>query len=491
MKKRERQDSEWKPEKKFKQRECIFVSTGAQCKVTEVFAEEGSVAVLPCKCNPSSTFPRAIVWSKDNQGTVWRKQKSGLQYWGSSWTQGGVPRVRCPHFNFERGDYSLQITNVREEDGGIYSCRIENANQVTNMVRLRIIKVSISPPAAIGGENVSISCNVTPWPYGADVQWTLNKSLFVPRSESITNREVANRVVRTEATSEVTGNWTCVVTYQGKKGQASATLTMKGINKPFKDNTKLYSAAGSAVSLPCVFSPGPTPTSPVWEKLKPESLFNPVPGPLPASFSPPSPSSQNPWDLSASLKEVRFEDAGKYRCSATAGRQRFTRNMQLVVAQIESSSTPKTKHSVTLTCKVTDTSDITDYEWVHVAYDYNNTPSVESRQKGNTLTINTASDENQGEWVCRFYRKEDMLGNVTYHALQMSALTGKKSSSPTQNTAVIVGLSILLLVLLLVLAQMYKNHQRRRRILQYPALETIIHTASNEREERERNQVQK
>lgn len=473
----------------------ISVMKGAQCQVTEVFAEEGSLAVLPCKCSPSFAFPRAIIWSKANQGTVWRKQKSGLQYWGSSWTQEGVQRVRCPHFNFERGDYSLQITNVKEKDGGIYSCRIEHANQVTqNEVRLRIIKVSIFPSAVMGGENVLISCNVTPWPYGADVQWTLNDSPFVPQTESITNREASNRVMREKATSKVTGNWTCVVTYQGKRGQAFATLTIKGIIKPSKDSIKLYSAEGSAVSLPCVFSPGLTPASPVWEKLKPESLFNPVPGRLPASFSPPSSSSQSPWDLSASLKEVRFEDGGKYRCSATAGGQRFTRNMQLVVAKIESSSASKTKHLVTLTCKLTDASEVTDYEWVHVVYDHSNTsytPSVGSIQKGKTLTINTVSEENQGEWVCRYYRKEDILGNVTYHLQQMSALTREKSSAPTQNKAVIVGLGILLLVLLLILAQMYKNHQRRKRILQYPALETIIHTASNEREERERNQVKK
>lgn len=72
--------------------------------------------------------------------TVWRKQKSGLQYWGSSWAQKGASRVRCPHSLFEKGDYSLQINDVREEDGGLYSCSLECGNQVTeNKVMLRII----------------------------------------------------------------------------------------------------------------------------------------------------------------------------------------------------------------------------------------------------------------------------------------------------------------------------------------------------------------
>lgn len=73
--------------------------------------------------------------------TVWRKQKSGLQYWGSAWSLKGIQRAECPHFKFERGDYSLQINSVREEDGGVYSCRVENVDRVTeNIVRLRVIK---------------------------------------------------------------------------------------------------------------------------------------------------------------------------------------------------------------------------------------------------------------------------------------------------------------------------------------------------------------
>lgn len=73
--------------------------------------------------------------------TVWRKQKSGLQYWGAAWSLKGIQRAECPHFKFERGDYSLQINSVREEDGGVYSCRVENVDRVTeNIVRLRVIK---------------------------------------------------------------------------------------------------------------------------------------------------------------------------------------------------------------------------------------------------------------------------------------------------------------------------------------------------------------
>lgn len=43
-------------------------STETQCQATEVFAEEGSGAVLPCKTNSLSLIPAAIVWSKANKG---------------------------------------------------------------------------------------------------------------------------------------------------------------------------------------------------------------------------------------------------------------------------------------------------------------------------------------------------------------------------------------------------------------------------------------
>ncbi|XP_070767756.1 lymphocyte activation gene 3 protein-like [Enoplosus armatus] len=467
-----------------------FLMTGAQCEVTEVLAEAGFQAVLPCKCSPLTTFAPTIIWSKADKGTVWRKQKSGLQYWGSSWSQKGIQRAQCPHSKFERGDYSLQINNVREEDGGMYYCRVEHGDQVAeNKVMLRIIKVSVSSSVAIWGSDVSIGCDVTPWPHGAVVQWKLNNSPFVPQTRITPNR--VKSVVTEKATARVMGKWTCVVGYKGKEGRASSTLTVQGIIQPSKDNTKVYAAVGSAVTLPCVFSPGLTPSGPVWEKLKPEFLFKPAPGRLPASFSASPPSSQLPWEKSASLKEVAFEDEGRYRCSGTIEGQRVTRNMQLVVAKIGSSIPSDKKGSVTLTCQLTDSSQVTDYEWVHVVYDLNGTQSVGSIQKGKTLSISKVSEENRGEWACRFYGKEGILGNVTYNIQLMSGLSGQKSSGLSHNTAAVVGLSFLLLVLLLILAQMYKNHQRRKRLFQYPALETIIHTTSNEREERERNRVKK
>ncbi|XP_068426588.1 lymphocyte activation gene 3 protein-like [Clinocottus analis] len=468
-----------------------FLLTAAQCEEIEVFAEAGSQAVLPCKCSPLYPYIPAILWSKADTGTVWRKQRSGLQFWGSIWSPKVTQRrIKCPHSKFEKGDFSLHINNVREEDGGVYSCRVEHGDRVIlKVVTLRITQVSVSSLVPVWGSDVSISCKVTPWPPGASVRWTLNNSPFVPQTGIASNGGTTKNAVSEKATARLTGNWTCVVDYKGKELRASAALTVKGVIHPSKDDTKVYAAVGSAVTLPCVFSPGLIPSNPVWEKLRPGFLFKPTPGRLPSSFSSSKLFSQLPSDQSASLKEVGLEDEGRYRCSGSIEGQQVTRNMQLVVAKIHSSVPSQAKGSETLTCQLTDSSEVTDYEWVHVEYDLNGTRSVGSIQKGKTVSVSKVSEENHGEWACRFYGKDGILGNVTYHIQRMSRLSGQKSVGVSHNTAAMVGLSFLLIVLLLVLAQMYKNHQRRKRIFQYPALETIVHTVSNEREERERNKV--
>lgn len=59
--------------------------------------------------------------------------KSGLQYRGLL-----THRAQCPHTQFERGDYSLWISDVREEDGGVYSCAVDGEG--ATVVTLRIMK---------------------------------------------------------------------------------------------------------------------------------------------------------------------------------------------------------------------------------------------------------------------------------------------------------------------------------------------------------------
>uniref|UniRef100_A0A3P8WXB8 Lymphocyte activating 3 n=1 Tax=Cynoglossus semilaevis TaxID=244447 RepID=A0A3P8WXB8_CYNSE len=416
--------------------------------------------------------------------TVWRKQRSGLQYWGASWTQKGVYRAHCPHPQFMKGDYSLLISRVVPEDGGVYFCSVEHLGLTTTVtVTLRVMAVSIFPSVPIPGGKVSVTCDVTPWPVGASVQWMLNNQSYSPPSVSTSNK---NTMVMQQVAMKLTGTWTCVLGYKGREGRVSADLSVKGIIHPPTDDTRVYAAVGSAVHLPCVFSPGFTPSSSLWEKLQPASFFSKLtPDRLPPSFFTPPPSDQSPLDKSAGLKEVDFQDGGRYRCSGTIQGQSLTRVMKLVVAKSEWSC----QHSATLTCQLSDDSEVTGYEWLQVTSEVNGSQTVRSVHQGETLSISLLSEDTWTTWVCLFSKKDGILGNVTYQVQMTSSLTGQRSTGLSQNTVAVVGLSVLLLVLLLVLAQTYKNVQRRKRILQYPALEGIVHSISNEREKRERTRV--
>lgn len=76
--------------------------------------------------------------------------------------------------------------------------------------------------------------------------------------------------------------------------------------------------------------------------------------------------------------------------------------------------------SVTMTCQLTDTSEVAHYEWVHRDFDHGGNPSVVSIHKGKNLEITQTSGDDKGEWTCRFYGKQGILGNVTHRIAVMS-----------------------------------------------------------------------
>ena len=62
------------------------------------------------------------------------------------------------------------------------------------------------------------------------MQWTVNNVAVQQQTESNSDSDTINKVLRERAAARFAGNWTCVVDYGGKVGRASATLTMKGEN---------------------------------------------------------------------------------------------------------------------------------------------------------------------------------------------------------------------------------------------------------------------
>ncbi|XP_061675758.1 hemicentin-1-like [Syngnathoides biaculeatus] len=449
-------------------------------EVQEVLAASNSQVLLPCDCSSSHT----VAWTKDHQGTVWRQEKSGLQFWGLRWLQQGEQRVRCPRCQVTGGDCGLRISNVGEQDGGLYTCEFQSGGRVvTRSHMLRVIKVSFSPMAPVAGVQLSITCSVTPHPPTATVRWRLNNDSFVPRSR--VRPFTSPWTVEEKASVLLTGEWTCLVARGGKQGRASAALNVRGIVHPPRDDTKVYAAVGSAATLPCVFSAGLNPTETTWQKLEPDPLSRSSPDPLPPSFSSFPPIYRPTLDHSARLKDIGLEDEGTYMCSGVVEGQSFSRKVQLVVAKIDRYVTRT--EAVTLTCQLTDTSEVTRYQWVHVTYDLSGARLVKPIQGGKSLRLSRVSPEDAAEWVCQFYGTKGPLGNVTHGiAPQYGHLSGLANLSYT--TSVALGVSAFLVLLVLILAQMYRNHQRRKRIFQYATMESILHAKSNEREAAERGQ---
>ncbi|KAJ8005180.1 hypothetical protein DPEC_G00143960 [Dallia pectoralis] len=463
-----------------------LVTGRCQCESgnSEVYAEEGSQATLPCVCRPTSLTAAVIHWTRGQKGTLWRKSRNGLEYRGA-----GGRRVRVPHSQVGVGEYSMYIHGVRTEDGGKYTCMVQDGEKhIFNKVTLRVIKVSVSPPEPVEHSKIKLACSVHPWPAGATVSWEHNEKTVNPKSSAYAFSTARVGVLEGKASESMMGNWSCVISSHGmKQGNAATALTVRGIVNPSSDSVKVYAEVGSAVTLPCVFSNGLTPSHPVWERLDAGGSILPLPPSLNRSSLPSFPFLP-PWDVSVQMGEVGQVDGGRYRCSATVEGYSLAREMQLVTAHVLINEPSTQKATVTLTCHLSDTSEVTDWDWVLVNANPNNTQSVSSIQKGRVLRINRVTDRNADQWVCRFHGKQGVLGNVTYHPSQMSGLRGETEPEASSKTVLVFSLGFLL-VALLVLGQMYRNHRRRKMILQYPAMETIVHTTANEREERERSRV--
>lgn len=71
------------------------------------------------------------------------------------------------------------------------------------------------------------------------------------------------------------------------------------------------------------------------------------------------------------------------------------------------------KKTLTLTCQLTDTSEITRYQWIRVTQDASGERRAESVQEGKSLRLSDVSRGDAGEWACRFFVARGLLGNVT------------------------------------------------------------------------------
>lgn len=89
--------------------------------------------------------------------------------------------------------------------------------------------MTISPAIVVLEMDFAASCQVTPWPTAARVQWKLNdKALLLRPRLSKSDTAHMTSVVEDRASERLAGRWVCEVTHQGEVWRASATLTVQG-----------------------------------------------------------------------------------------------------------------------------------------------------------------------------------------------------------------------------------------------------------------------
>ncbi|XP_062847639.1 lymphocyte activation gene 3 protein-like [Trichomycterus rosablanca] len=447
---------------------------GSHGEMTEVFAEIDTEAVLPCDVYSPWHQSPAVAWKKitghGSERTVWRRSKSGLEFR----PPGPNQRAYCPHPNFGEANYSLHIERTRDEDAGLYRCLVGETGRKVKDVMLKVVKVLFTPAKVVEGECLTVTCVVTPMLRGS-MTLELNGSL-----KSRTSRHVINKVSQSDS-----GTWSCLI--KGSQAQASASLQVKGIVVPVDNRAVVYAEVGSPITLPCIFSKGLIPYSFSWKRESGETGLPPV------LFNSSSPDSSVQWDGSVHIKSVQEEDKGVYRCSgnvkgANGRSMTIERTMQLVTALVRSSYK---NDRLTLSCLISSADLVTEYEWIYLSYGVNDTQTMTpvQRSTSNVLIISRADEKPPGAWVCRYYNEKQLLGNVTHPLQMMSGLEGHEKSGNGSKVAIIMCVCFLLLLLPLILLQMYKNHRRRKMILQYPAMETIVHQAATKREFQERSKA--
>ncbi|KAJ8289893.1 hypothetical protein GJAV_G00006490 [Gymnothorax javanicus] len=455
--------------------------TVARCD--EIVVQAGSMAVLPCSIESLPQAQLSVQWVKiygSKQNAVWRIEQSGMEFRGME----TIKRSWCPHQEFRKGSFNLHIERVKATDGGEYICKAMRGTKEVRRHILRVIQVVFTPAIPLEGSRVKVACNVSPWTKEVNVSWSHNGSPVPPqypwRTRNITELQI------TSMSPLEMGNWTCTVRTGNKEGEATHHLPMRGISRPLAELAVVYGAVGSPVELPCVYAEGLSPQNTGWQR-NPNGAGSFKP--LGSSLQPPAPNSRPQWDRSLRLEQVEPGDAGIYQCFGVLEGRKLHRQLLLVTAQVRSAAPVKLNSPVTLTCDLSNTTGVTQYEWVQMTYDSNGTQTITPKHQTKTLMIPKMTEGHAGEWACRYHGKQGILGNVTYHLQVMSHLEGDKPEESSGKAAMVIGLSFLIIILLLIGLQMYKNHRRRKMILPFPALETIVHSASNARERNERDRV--
>ncbi|XP_055759872.1 uncharacterized protein LOC129837599 [Salvelinus fontinalis] len=344
--------------------------------------------------------------------------------------------------SLSKTDFSLIINNIRLEDFKSFRCELKDfrPTPITSVTTFRLSHVSVQPVSPLlAGKNLNLKCDIEEIFEGTQRRWLSPQKQDLSKDTRVQIRNDSSLTVM-KVTGQDHGEWTCVVTYQGREAYANTHVTVIDLSPAHPQPIYTSVSSLSLLHLPCFFSV-PPPLS--WSDSQEKSIqggrwtFTPSPaaGSLTGvvqtlanlSLGPPlawvvnqkrgldvSALQRKNLNLSLSKKGVTEGDRGEYTCAVEFQRDdTLKRSTCVEVLQVFSSPAPVAfiGQEVNLTCTLGHslTSDL-KVKWIPPRQ--SSLRALSSSPHPAHLTIPEARDIHGGRWRCELWRNKTKLTSV-------------------------------------------------------------------------------
>ncbi|NP_001118011.1 CD4-1 molecule precursor [Oncorhynchus mykiss] len=343
--------------------------------------------------------------------------------------------------SLSKTDFSLIINNIRLEDFKSFKCELKDfMPQTSTSVTFRLFRVSVQPVSPLlAGKNLNLKCDIEEIFKGTQRRWLSPQKQDLNEDKRAQIRNDGSLTVMS-VTDQDHGEWTCVVTYQGREAYANTHVTVIDLSPAHPQPIYTSVSSLSLLHLPCFLSiPPPLSWSDSQEKSIQGGRWTFTPSPAAGSLTgvvqtlanlslgPPlawvvnqkreldvSALQRTNLNLSLSKKGVTEGDRGEYTCAVEFQRgDTLKRSMRVEVLQVFSSPAPVAfvGQEVNLTCTLGHplTSDL-KVKWIPPRQ--SSLLALGSAPDSAHLTIPEARDINGGRWRCELWRNKTKLTSV-------------------------------------------------------------------------------
>ncbi|KAM7421105.1 hypothetical protein PAMA_015329 [Pampus argenteus] len=376
-------------------------------------------------------------------------------------------------------DYSLKISNIQQHNFGTFLCIVKSGSSDTKtIITYTIFKLNVSsdPDSPLmPDESLTLTCDVeAPRVQKPQIYW------LDPQG---TKAGIKGGKVTLSATSQDNGQWTCVVTNNGKQN-STAQISVTVVDLSPTPSVQ-YTSKSSSFAIPCSIHPHVTwkqikekdlqaaywnfsPKSssghisgeqmlfalsvenPVeWKKLDQDKRLRPVPNP-------------DKGNLSLIINDVQTKDRGNYICELVFDNS-VTLSRSIKVDVLEIISSPGTElilgQRVSLTCSIGRAlpSDV-KVKWVPPTE--SSLQALKSDHHPANLTILEVGKGDGGKWRCELWRNDIRLTSAVITLKIESTLRVWMLVTVCGATVIVILICVLVLIL-------YRRRQRKMRHISY------------------------